>query len=125
MVKANLRSGTLRDEFESRNGIDTRIPIARAPCLYDELTWHQLDIAPGNVSAEKRESAPGFRADFCGRASKMHGLHSSAQLCNLVELLGIHERLVDALRTRLESGLLVNSLCGMGNSVLGRGPRIR
>jgi hypothetical protein len=108
MVKYDLGSGALLHELELRNRIDARIPAARSPGLHDSLVRHKFDVSSRDVPTEERERASRFTTDLRGRVSKVHGLHDSAELYDLVELFGIDERFVDALPACFETRLLVN-----------------
>src|ERR1700733_349645 len=108
MVKYDLGPRALLHKLEPRNRIDARSPAARSPGLHDSLVRHKLDVSSRYVPAKERERASHFTTDFRGLVSEVHGRQDSTELYDFVKLLGVSERVVDALPVRLENRLLVN-----------------
>src|SRR5947209_2235387 len=122
MVKYDLGPGALLYEFEFRNRVDTRCPLARSPRLHDSLVRHKFDVSPRDVTAEERERASHFTTDLRRLVPQVHGLHDSTELYDLVELFGVGKRFIDALPARSEISLLVNGFRRTGNLFLGSCP---
>lgn len=108
MIKDDLGSGALLDQLELRNRIDAPRPAPRSPGLHDSLVGHKFDVPSRDVTAEEHERASYFTADLRGLVSQVHGLHDSTELYDLLKLIGVGERFVDALSARLENSLFVN-----------------
>ena len=124
MIKYDFGPGALLHEFELRNRIDARTPAARSPSLDDSLVRHKFHLPSCDVPAEQLERAARFTADLRGLVGQVHGLHSAAQLYDLVELFGVAKHIVNALAARGENRLLVNGVSCMRNSVIGSRPSL-
>src|SRR5579864_9281737 len=124
MVEYDLGPGALLHELELRNRIDARSPAARSPRLHDSLVRHKFDVPSRDVAAEERERASHFTTDLRGLASQVHGLQDSTELYDLVELLGVGERIIDALPARFETSFLVNGFRRARNLLLGSSPNL-
>src|SRR6266404_1238716 len=111
VVKNDLASGALLDEFKPGDGIDPRFPVDLTPRLNDPLIRHQFDVAADDISAEQLERATHLTANLCRLGCRRHsGAHGLTEQRDLMELLRISQCLVKTLLTRLENGLLMNGL---------------
>src|SRR5208282_1820186 len=124
MVKYDPGPGALLHDFKLRDRVHTRSPAAGSPSLHNSLVRHKFDVSSGDVPAEERERASHFATDLRRLVSQVHGLHDSAELYDLVELLGVGKRFVDAVPARFENRLLVNGFRRTRNLLLDRGPTL-
>src|SRR6266700_8060749 len=96
MVEEELGIVALPLQLEADDRIDALRPGAGAPSLDDALVGHQLDIASRDHSAETRKGASRGPIDLGWCVGEF------------AELLGIEQRVEDALRAGIEDDLLVN-----------------
>jgi hypothetical protein len=96
VVEDQPRSGALRLQLESSDGVKPLRPLCEPPRLDDPLIRNQLNVSSYHAATETIECPTGFGVDL-GRARSERA-----------ELLGIQKRFVNALRTRLVFNLLMN-----------------
>jgi len=93
--KGRLRAASF--QFKFHDGVNAWAPMAGTPRLDDSLVGRQLDISAGDDSAEQRKCAAYLGVDLCRKARE----------CG--KLLWVQQRFIDALRTDLEVGLVMQS----------------
>ena len=109
VIEDNLRSGTFLQELQPDDGVVPRIPVDYSPCLDDTLVRNKFEMSADDVSAEQRKIATNLGADSCGNGAEgFSRLHFGAQPGDLVERLGLSERVVDTLAVRFKDIYLVN-----------------
>ncbi|OLE13299.1 MAG: hypothetical protein AUG89_05495 [Acidobacteria bacterium 13_1_20CM_4_56_7] len=85
----------------------------------NSLIWNELQVTADDMATEKSEGATEILANLSGCASRSHGgLHARNEMRQLVELLGIEERLINFFSARGENNFLVNGISSVRNFVL-------
>src|ERR1700761_3005612 len=92
LIENDFRGAT---EFESRNRIETWIPIARAPSLYDALGGHEFDLPPFDHATEKAEGAAGLAAELRGMCIEKRLRNIGAEERHFLEEGGVCEHFVN------------------------------
>jgi len=86
----------LRFQFELDDRIHAFWPVASSPSLNNALIRYEFDVPARDHTAETRKNATRITADLRRRAA-----------AEFAELLGIQQRVVNALRTRLKGNFLL------------------
>src|SRR5215210_2191846 len=84
-------------ELEPGDRVDAGLPVADPPGLDEPLVRHQLEVPSRDHAAETRKGTAGFSRDLGGGSAG-----------HLAELLGVRERLVDALGAGVDDDFLMN-----------------
>ena len=111
-------------QLEARHGEDSRIPTNLSPSLDDALAGQELELASDDVSAKKAEGPTGLPTDLRGLGLEVCHRYGPADQLDLLKLLGVGKRVVDALGTGLDDRLLVDSFGVVRNAVIVCGPGI-
>jgi len=96
MVHDQARLRTLLPQLEFHNRIESLRPHGNAPRLDNAVIGQKLNVSPRDYSTETRKSAARIAADLRRRTTG-----------EFAELLGIQERVINTLGTRLEDDFLL------------------
>ena len=111
-------------QLEARHGEDSGTPTDLSPSLDDTSAGQELELASDDVAPKKAEGSAGLPTDLRGLGLDVCQRYGPPDQLDLLKLLRVGKRVVDALWTGLDERLLVDSFGVVRNAVIVCSPGI-